>query len=149
VHSRVLERDRPGAGELIAASGGVALLVALFLPWYGRDTDIAGAVVSQTWTAWQALPVVSVLLFLIAALSIAVLVAPASFRSDRALVLLGALGVLLVLFRAIDMPLPHVDLVPGDHADTSRGAGLFLALLATAGIAYGGRRAARTRPPGR
>jgi hypothetical protein len=49
-----------------------------------------------------------------------------------------------VLFRAIDMPLPDVDLVRGDHADSSRGIGLFLALLATAGIAYGDRLATRT-----
>ena len=35
----------------------------------------------------------------------------------------------------------------GDHADASRGPGLFLALLATAGIAYGGRRGLAHRPP--
>ena len=40
---------------------------------------------------------------------------------------------------AIDMPLPDVHLVQGDDADSSRGVGLFLALLATAGIAFGGR----------
>jgi hypothetical protein len=139
-----VDRARPGVGELIAASGGVALLVALFLPWYTRDTDIAGAVINQTWTAWQALPVISVLLFAVAVVAIAVPAAPGGFRSDRALVILGTLGLALVLFRAVDMPLPQIDLVQGDHADTSRGAGLFLALLATAGIAYGGRREART-----
>jgi hypothetical protein len=116
----------------------VLLIVALFLPWYGRDTDIAGAVISQTWTAWKALPVITVILFAVGALSIAVLAAPRPFRRDRLLVMLGILGFVLVLFRAVDMPLPDIDLVQGDHADTSRGAGLFLALLATAGIAYGG-----------
>jgi hypothetical protein len=139
-----VERARPSAGELIAGSGGVALLAALFLPWYTRDTDIAGAVINQTWTAWQALPVISVLLFAVAVVAIIVPAAPKGFRSDRALVILGAVGLLLVLFRAVDMPLPQIDLVKGDHADTSRSAGLFLALLATAGIAYGGRREART-----
>ena len=134
------------AGELIAAGGGILLIVALFLPWYSRDTDIAGAVITQTWTGWQALPVITTLLFLVAVLAIAIPAAPKRFRSDRALVILGAAGFLLVLFRAIDMPLPDIDLVPGDHADTSRGAGLFLALLATASIAYGGRRDARTGP---
>jgi hypothetical protein len=124
----------------------VLLIVALFLPWYGRDTDIAGAVISQTWTAWKALPVIAVILFAVAALSIAALATPRPFRRDRLLVMLGILGFVLVLFRAVDMPLPDIDLVQGDHADTSRGAGLFLALLATAGIAYGGRRDARTGP---
>ena len=122
------------------------LLVALFLPWYTRDTDIAGAVISQTWTAWQALPVITALLFLLAVAAIAVPATPKPFRGDRLLVLLGAIGFLLVLFRAIDMPLPDIDLVKGDHADASRGPGLFLALLATAGIAYGGRRDARAGP---
>lgn len=119
------------------------LLIALFLPWYGRDTDIAGAVISQTWTAWQATPVIATLLFLIAVVAIAAPAAPARFRGDRLAILLGALGLALVLFRAIDLPLPDIELVPGDSADSSRRAGLFLALLATAGIAYGGRREAR------
>jgi hypothetical protein len=149
---RAAGRVRPRTGELIAGAGGVLLLVALLLPWYGRDTDIAGAVITETWTAWQTLPVVTVLLFAIAAVAIAVPAArllrstPASFRGDRLLVVLGALGLLLVLFRLIDMPIPDIDLVQGDHADSSRGPGVLLALLATAGIAYGGRRAARADP---
>ena len=122
------------------------LLVALFLPWYSRDTDIAGAVINQTWTAWQAMPVITTLLFLIAVIAIVLPAAPARLRKDRLAVLLGTLGLLLVLFRAIDMPLPQIDLVEGDHADASRGAGLFLALLATAGIVYGGQRDARAGP---
>jgi hypothetical protein len=128
----------------VTAGGGVLLLVALFLPWYSRDTDIAGAVISQTWTAWQAMPVIATLLFLIAVGAIVGPSVPGAFRGDRLAMLLGIVGLLLVLFRAIDMPLPDVDLVRGDHADSSRGIGLFLALLATAGIAYGDRLATRT-----
>jgi hypothetical protein len=124
----------------------VLLVVALFLPWYSRDTDIAGAVISQTWTAWQATPVIATLLFLVAVGAIVAPSAPGAFRGDRLASLLGALGLLLVLFRAIDMPLPDLDLVKGDHADSGRGIGLFLALLATAGIALAGRLASRARP---
>jgi len=134
-----MARTRPPTGELIAAGSGVLLLVALFLPWYSRDTDIAGTVINQTWTAWQALPVIASLLFLVAVVAIAVPVAPKGFRSDRALMMLGVLGLLLVLFRTIDLPLPDVELVQGDRADSSRDLGLLLALLATAGIACGGR----------
>jgi hypothetical protein len=142
----VREAARGGlrAGELIAGAGGALLLVALLLPWYGRETDIAGTVIDETWTAWQTLPVVTVLLFAIAVVAIAVPAsrllrsAPVSFRGDRLLVLLGCLGLLLVLFRLIDMPLPNIDLQQGDHADSSRAPGVFLALLATAAIAYGG-----------
>jgi hypothetical protein len=121
----------------------VLLVVALFLPWYSRDTDIAGAVISQTWTAWQATPVIATLLFLVAVGAIVAPSAPGAFRGDRLASLLGVLGLLLVVFRATDMPLPDIDLVEGDHADSSRGIGLFLALLATAGVAFGGRLASR------
>jgi hypothetical protein len=119
----------------------------MLLPWYGRDTDVAGVLLSESWNAWQALSVIAVLLFAIGVTAISVPVAralwapAASFRSDRLLVPLGLLGLALVLFRLIDMPLPSIDLVQGDHVHASRGPGLFLALLATAGIAYGGRRA--------
>jgi hypothetical protein len=123
------------------------LLLSMLLPWYARETDIAGVVVSESWNAWQALSIVAVLLFGIGVTAISVpaarvLWAPASgFRTDRLLVPLGLLGLALVLFRLIDMPIPGIDLVDGDRVDSSRGAGLFLALVATAGIAYGGRRA--------
>jgi hypothetical protein len=123
------------------------LLVAMLLPWYVRDTDIAGVVVSESWNAWQALSVVAVLLFAIGVTAISVPAArvlwapPPGFRADRLLMPLGLLGFALVLFRLIAMPIPDIDLVQGDRLDSGRGAGLFLALLATAGIAYGGRRA--------
>jgi hypothetical protein len=133
-----MTRTRPPTGELIAAGSGLLLMIALFLPWYSRDTAIAGAVISQTWTAWQALLVIASLLFLIGIVAIAVPFAPKGFRSDRALLILGVLALILVLFRTIDLPLPDVDLVKGDSADSGRGAGLFLALLAAAGVAFGG-----------
>jgi hypothetical protein len=149
---RVARQARLGAGELIAGASGVLLLGAMFLPWYGRETDIAGAVVTESWTAWQSLSAIAVLLFTIGMAAIAVPVgralwaSPERFRDDRALVILGLLGMVLVLFRLVDTPIAGIDLQPGDSIDSSRGAGIFLALLATAGIAYGGRRAARTNP---
>jgi hypothetical protein len=129
--------------ELIAAASGLLLIVALFLPWYTRDTEIAGALITQTWTAWQATPVIATLLFLVGAVAIGAAAAPPGFRRDRVLLPLGLLALLLVVFRAIDLPLADVDLVEGDRADTSRQVGLFLALLACAVIAVEGRRAAR------
>ena len=76
------------------------------------------------------------------------LVTPAAsgrFRADRLAMLAGAFGLLLVLFRMVDLPLPDVELQGSDHADSSRGAGLLLALLATTGITLGGRLASRGR----
>jgi hypothetical protein len=103
--------------------------------------------ISQSWTAWQATPVVATVLF---AVGILALVAPAGsgrrFRADRLAMLAGALGLLLVLFRFVDLPLPDIELQGGDQADSNRGPGLFLALLATAGIVCGGRLASRGGP---
>jgi hypothetical protein len=141
---------RVGSGELIAGASGVLLLVAMLLPWYGRETNIAGAVVAESWTAWQSLSLIAILLFAIGIAAIAVPVgralwaSPERFRDDRLISMLGLLGLLLVLFRLIDIPLAGIDVQPGDSVDSSRDAGIFLALLATAGIAYGGRRTART-----
>ena len=110
---------------------------------------------SESWNAWQILSIVAVLLFAIAVIAIAVPAArilrppPSGFRVDRLLVPLGLLGVALVAFRLIDIPTPDIELVRGDHVASSRGPGVFLALLATAGIACGGWRAGagRTRRP--
>ena len=92
------------------------------------------------------MPVIATLLFLVAVVAIVAPSAPGAFRGDRLAMVLGILGLLLVLFRAIDMPLPDVDLVQGDRADSSRAIGLFLALLATATIAFEGRLATRVGP---
>lgn len=144
-------RARIQAGELIAAGSGALLLIAMPLPWYVRDTEVAGAQLTASWNAWQLLSVIAVLLFLIGVVAIVAPAlrglgaVPAGFRSDRVLVAVGLLGLALVLFRVIDMPTPSIEVEAGDRADTGRGAGLFLALLATAGIAYGGRRAGRDR----
>jgi hypothetical protein len=149
---RVAARPRAGAGELIAGGCGLLLLISMLLPWYGRETNIAGAVVTESWTAWQSLSAVAVLLFAIGLAAVALPAGrtlrsvPTGFRDDRALVLLGLLGVVLVLFRLIVPPIAGIDLQSGDSVDTSREPALFLALLATLGIVGGGRRAARTGP---
>ena len=55
---RELSRLRPG--ELVAAAGGVALLVSLFLDWYARRPVAR----STALTAWEAFAVIDVLLAL-------------------------------------------------------------------------------------
>jgi hypothetical protein len=133
-------------GELIAAVGGMTLLIAMLLPWYERDTDVAGVHLAQSWNAWQILSLIAVLLFAIGVAAIAipalrVLWEPAAgLGNGRLLTLVGALGVGLVLLRLVVVPTPDIELVAGDSSDTGRAPGVFLALVATAAIAYGGRR---------
>jgi hypothetical protein len=113
-------------GEWLALAGGVLLIVSLFLPWYG---DVSG---------FEAMTVIDILLVLIAAVGIALAVLQAT-QTTPALpvafgvltVVIGAIGVLLVLFRLID--------APGDVGGPATGA--WLGLVAAAGMTVGGWRA--------
>jgi hypothetical protein len=91
------------AGEWLAAAGGVAMIVALALPWY----EVGG----ETASGYQAFTVIDVLLTLIALLALSLPVLQ-STRDSPALPVgaavlsaaWGILGVLLVLFRLVDDP---------------------------------------------
>jgi hypothetical protein len=95
--------ERLRAGERLAAGGGLALLVSLFLPWYG----VGGADVS----GFEAFSVIDLLLALLALLAIALAVLQVVQDGPTlpvgAAVLaatLGKLGVVLVLFRIVVEP---------------------------------------------
>jgi hypothetical protein len=116
------------AGEWLAAAGSVALLVALFLPWYEfRGLRASG---------FEALTVIDVLLALLALLAISLPVLQAAQDGPAKPVAvavltatLGKIGVLLVLFRMIDEP-------GADYAELD--VGVYLALVATVAITAGG-----------
>jgi hypothetical protein len=144
--------SRRGVGERIAAGAGALLLIALFLPWYGWELVIADVELSGSVSAWEVLSVVDVMLCLIALVAIAIPAARAAGGppADRAGALLlgaGALGLLLVAFRLLDLPLAGADPVAaGDRVEIGRSFGILLALIASAGIAYGGWRTSGERP---
>jgi hypothetical protein len=136
-------RARLRLGELIAAGGGAALLISLLLPWYTRDTEVAGVLFSERWTAWQSVPGTAIVLVGVglAAIALPALRAFAAprLRTDRLLTALGLLALALVAVRLVDIPLADIQTDPGDRADTGRGTGLLLGVVAGAAIAYGGR----------
>src|SRR5215213_2547351 len=142
-----MDTSRLTTGDIIAGVGGIVLLISLFLPWYGASVDVGGFSASESGTGWEALSFIDILLFLIALAAIAIVAARATGRLPdevpAAVVLLGlgALGVLLVLYRIIDIPGGDVP----DEVDLSRKIGVFVALIASAAVAYGGwRRNAET-----
>ena len=111
-----LSRLRPG--ELIAAAGGVALLVVMFLDWYaaGGTTQVAGRDidVSVGFTAWQAFGFIDILLALAALTAIGLAVVTATHSSPALPVAasvitatVGALATLLVLYRILNQPGPN------------------------------------------
>jgi hypothetical protein len=141
-----------GPGDSIAALAGAVLVVVMFLPWYGVDVQVANLSISESGNAWEALSFIDILLFGVAAVAIGVPVAratgslPADVPGPLLVLAAGSLGVLLVLFRIVDIPAPDIPAVAADGVDFGRKIGIFLALIATGGIAYGGWRSNMERP---
>ena len=95
-----MDLRRLGAGEWLAAASGVALLVSLFLPWYGPSAN-----------AWESLAAIDILLAFVAASGVLLAIVTAVQRVPAvpialsALVtLVGVFGVVLVLLRVLDLP---------------------------------------------
>jgi hypothetical protein len=95
-----MDLRRLRAGEWVAAASGVALLVSLFLPWYGPSAS-----------AWESLAAIDVLLAFVAASGVLLAIVTAVQRVSAVPIALSALvtisglfGVLLVLFRVLDIP---------------------------------------------
>jgi peptidoglycan/LPS O-acetylase OafA/YrhL len=133
-----MDLRRLRAGEWIAAVSGVALLVSLFLPWYGPG-NVSG---------WESLAAIDVLLALVAAAGVLLLVVTAvqsvpavPIAVSTLVVIAGLVGVLLVLFRVIDTP----------DGTIGREWALWLGLAGAAGIIVGAALAMRDErlsPPG-
>jgi hypothetical protein len=147
-----MNTSRLTTGDIIAGVGGVVLLIALFLPWYGVSVDIPGlGSASESGSGWEVLGFIDILLFLIAVAAIAVVAAraagalPAEVPGALVLLAAGALGVLLVLYRIIDIPAGDVP----DEVDLSRKIGIFIALAGAAAITYGGWRTNAEEPAAR
>jgi multidrug transporter EmrE-like cation transporter len=136
-----MDASRVRTGEMIAGVSGAALFIILFLEWFSLPTGgieiegFATAVgVDTSISAWQAFDFIDLVLLLavIAGVGLAVLAAAQSsvqlpVAASAITAGLGILGTLLVLYRVIDPP-----------SDLDRAYGLFLGLIAVAGVAIGG-----------
>ncbi len=142
----------------MAAVSGAALLLFMFLPWYGvggGSVDVPGGDSISTpgvnANAWEVLSYIDILLFLIAVVAIGLVVAraadalPAGLPAPPGTILLaaGALAVLLILFRILSVPGPDVE-----GFEIGRKIGIFLSLIAAGGIAFGGHTASKERTSG-
>jgi hypothetical protein len=145
-----MDSSRPATGDVIAGVGGVVLLISLFLPWYGVSVDITGFSASDSGSGREVLGFIGILLYLISIAAVAIVVAraagalPATLPVPVALLGLGALAVLLVIYRIIDIPTDgHVP----DQVELSRKVGVFIALAGASAVAYGGWTAHRPPAP--
>jgi hypothetical protein len=130
---------KPTLYGAIAALGGLVLAESLFLPWYSVDVTVAGAEVGSRPSAWQAMSSMDVLLLLVALTALGGGIAVMR-RRELSLIpfAAGIAGVLLTLVALVDPPDAGIAPVPGDTAAVGRQVGGFVALVASAGVAFAG-----------
>lgn len=133
-----VHRLRPA--DWLTGVAGVALLVLLFVPWYGRDDG-------ETVSGWGAFAVTDVWLALTAVLAIAVALLTAA-RDSPSLPLAAAVVCATVSVIAVILVVLRLLALPQDALDT-REWGLFAGALAVLGVTFGSWSALRDeRGPG-
>ena len=131
--------DNLRTGEKIAGASGVALILIMFIfDWFSADVGFG---VEFGGNAWDTMEVIRFILLLAALAGIALAVISATqSQVDLPVAMsaitagLGGLAVLFIIIRIISPP----DGGAGDLIDVSRSIGVFLGLIAAAGVAYGG-----------
>ena len=139
--------DKLGTGEKIAGGSALLLFIFMFFDWFGVEVSgvpgFSGTVPGSGGSAWDALDFIPIVL-LVAVLAALVMVglrladsaAEPVVPMSTVVTVLGAISVLLILYRIVDPP--GGESFGGVTVDTNLQIGIFLGLLAAAGIAYGG-----------
>ena len=114
---------------------GVALLVSLFLHWFGAG--------SQRQDAWQSFAVLDVVLAVVGLMAVAVPVLAATQRAQAVPLATGSLLVLIGVVASVwlllnvasppDVAIPHGSRATGYNPGTDRLAGLWIGLVACLG----------------
>jgi uncharacterized membrane protein YhaH (DUF805 family) len=143
-----MDLDRLSTGEKVAGGSAVLLFIFMFFDWFKVEVSGAGFVGGSLggnaweWFTWidllMLLTVIVALAVVVIRLSDAVFEPPVSLNAVVAV--LGGLSVLFVLYRIIDPP-GASESFGGVSVDVGRQIGVFLGLIAAAGITYGGYRA--------
>jgi hypothetical protein len=144
-----MDLNRLTQGEKIAGISAILLFIFMFFDWYSVTiSGIASSVNIEgsggnAWDSLDFIPIV-LLITIIAAIANAAIEASESeietpVHGGTVVTVLGVISFLLILFRIIDTP--TFASYGGVSADGSVEFGIFLALIAAAGIGYGGYRA--------
>jgi hypothetical protein len=147
-----MELDRLSMGEKISAGSAILLFIFMFFDWFGVEVSsvegFSGAVPGAEGNAWDVLDVIPIVLMvaIVVALGVAVIrltdadIEP-PISMNAVVAALGGFSVLLILYRIINPP--DFESFGGVDIDTTLKLGVFLGLVAAAGIAYGGYSAMR------
>lgn len=138
-----MDVDRLSTGEKIAGVSAILLFIFMFFDWFTVSASNGFFTASAGGNAWDVLDVIPIILLIaiIAAIGVAV-VRLTEFAFEPAIsmnavvAILGIISVLLILYRIISPPDSGFSGISVDPA-----VGIFLGLVAAAGIAYGGYRA--------
>lgn len=146
-----MKLDRLRRGEWIAALSAVLLFVFMFLDWFGTELagEGGGAVDADgggsAWSTLDFIPIVLLVAIVVTLVGAGLRLADSDYeppiQANAAIAVLGGLSTLLILFRIV-VP-PGIDRFGGLAVDATLQVGVFLGLLAAAGIAYGGYTAMR------
>lgn len=145
-----MDVDRLSTGEKIAGVSAILLFIFMFVDWFSVDVSTSAGAFSVSGSAggsaWDALDTIPIFLMIaiIAAVGVAVVrltdaVLEPAISVNAVVAALGGLAVVLILYRIISPP--DAGSAPGVSVDVSPAIGIFLGLIAAAGIAYGGYRA--------
>jgi hypothetical protein len=144
-----MDLTRLTQGEKIAGVSGIALILIMFIfKWFGLKASAGGLTFEGSQNAWHAYGWFIVLVLLVAGFAAIGLALISGSEGDAGLPVaassivtaLGAISVLIIIISIISPPDLGVDL-SGTGIDHTRKIGVWLGLIAAAGIAYGGWRA--------
>lgn len=144
-----MDVDKLSTGEKIAGISAVLLFIFMFFDWFGVEVSdsngFSGSVSGAGGSAWDALdfiPIVLVIAIVVALVNVFLRLSDSDYEPpislNVAVAVLGGLSTLLVLYRIVDPP--GFGSFGGVSIDATREFGIFLGLIAAAGIAYGGYR---------
>ena len=148
-----MDLGRVRVGEWIAGASALALLVFMFLAWYGADPKRAGdapVTGKAEQTAWEAFAVLDIVLALAAAMAIALVVVTATQRTPAIPIAFVSLTALIALVATVWLAI-RVAAPPGPEGtnlETTREPALWLGLLASLGITAGAFAGMRDESPG-
>ena len=142
-----MDVEKLGRGEKIAGVSAVVLFIFMFFDWFsvsisgGGGAFDSGAVGSgSAWDALDNIPVFLVITILVALAVVALRMSDSTFEppisANAVVAVLGAISVLLILYRIIDTP--GGGSFVSVSVDVSPTFGIFISLIAAAGITYGG-----------
>ena len=140
-----MDLDRLSAGEKIAGVSAVVLFAFMFLDWFGVKVSGQGGSTTlpgggSAWDSLDFIPIVLVVTIVIALINVAIRLGDSAqdppVPLNTAVAVLGVISCLLILFRIIDPP--SFGEISGLSVDGTLELGIFLSLLAAAGIAIGG-----------